>query len=220
MTVACGAGRSPRRIHVVGGPGSGKTSLATRLAAELDLPLIHLDEIARVGGGTGPARSMEERLQDVKGLATSPAWVTEGVHLGWTDELLERAEVIVWLDHVGSSVASRRIVTRFLRNAVAEMRRRRGRERFLRLGDYARQLRDLLTGVRETRGYYPSGGSRMDGPTRSETQARLDRLAGPGQELIHCRSAQDVDRLMARFAPPAGPIDSPSAPPGRDPAVR
>lgn len=220
MTEARSPSWSPRRIHIVGGPGSGKTFLASRLAAGLGLQVTHLDEIARVGGGTGPARSMQERRRDVAFLAATPAWVTEGVHLGWTDELLERAEVVIWLDHVGSAKASRRILIRFLKNAVAEMRRRRGRERFLRLRDYARQLRDLIAGVRETRGYYPNGRSGSDEPTRSETRERLERWADDRHELVHCRSELDVERSLTRFTRSTRSIDTPSAPLGRDPAVR
>ena len=33
------------RIHVIGAPGSGKTTYARRLAAARKLPLCHLDEI-------------------------------------------------------------------------------------------------------------------------------------------------------------------------------
>ena len=36
----------PRRIHVVGGPGSGKTTLARRLATTHALPVHDLDAVA------------------------------------------------------------------------------------------------------------------------------------------------------------------------------
>lgn len=187
----------PQRIHIIGGPGSGKTTLASRLAAAIGVRPVHLDGIARVGGGTGPPRSMEQRLNDVSAIASRPAWVTEGVHLGWTDALLERADLIVWLDTVGRATASRRIVGRFVRDAVAEMRRRRGRDRFLRIRDYLRHLGDLLGGVRETRDYYQHDpDASAAGASGSQIMARLSR---EGHRVIRCRSAADVERLVARL---------------------
>lgn len=184
-------------MHIIGGPGSGKTVLATRLAAILALTPDHLDSVARVGGGTGPARPMSQRIVDVAEIAARPAWVTEGLELDWTDALIERAEMVIWLDTVGWAKASRRITGRFVGNAVAEMRRRRGRERFLRMRDYLRHLRDLVGGVRETRGYYPSvAASGSEGPSHRQTQ---ERLAREGHKVVRCRSSADVERLVARF---------------------
>ena len=40
--------RSIQRIHITGGPGSGKTWLASRLARALDVPCYHLDD--KLGG--------------------------------------------------------------------------------------------------------------------------------------------------------------------------
>ena len=38
--------RSAHRIHIIGSPGAGKSTLAQRLSTELGLPVIHLDLIA------------------------------------------------------------------------------------------------------------------------------------------------------------------------------
>ncbi len=132
-----------RRIHVIGGPGSGKTTLARQLAARTGLPVHNLDEVARVGGGTGRVRSAEERAPLVREILNEDAWITEGVHIDWTEPFLERADVVVWLDYASGSMASRRIVRRFIGGAIHEVRTRRGRQRFLRLRDYGRQLRAL-----------------------------------------------------------------------------
>jgi len=204
----------------VGGPGSGKTRLARRLGGSLALPVVHLDDVARVGGGTGPIRSEDDRQADVARIAAGEGWIVEGVHLGWTSVLLDRAELVIWLDHVGPSVASRRIVSRFVRNAFAELRQRRGRERFFRMRDYLRHLRDLLAGVRETRVYYPSDGGGSVGPTRSETQEVMDLLERSGHEVVRCRSQRDVDRLAVRFAGDERVLSSPTAPPVPRPGDR
>jgi adenylate kinase family enzyme len=86
------------RIHVIGPPGSGKTTLAQRLASSLRLPFYELDYIAWEEGYPGTERPLEVRLKEVHRIASQPAWVTEGVFLSWTEELLCEADCIVWLD--------------------------------------------------------------------------------------------------------------------------
>ena len=87
----------PRRIHVIGGPGSGKTTLARRLTVCLSAPSFDLDAVGYVSG-VGIKRPLEDRLVDVRVIATNRSWVTEGIFLWWIDELLEAADMIVWLD--------------------------------------------------------------------------------------------------------------------------
>ena len=174
----------PSRIHIMGGPGSGKTTLATRLAASSRLPVRHLDDVARVGGGEGRLRSATEREPLLEAILADDRWITEGVHLGWTDALLERADVIVWLDYVSWPRAARRIVRRFVSGAVYEMRTRPGREKVARLGDYARSLRSLGGALSQSRQYY---GSDPDQPA-SPDFPRSD-IPAPVSETLDSRRA-------------------------------
>lgn len=170
------------RIHVVGPPGSGKTTLASRLADALELPVHHLDEVARVGGGRGPERSAAEREAAVQDILASERWISEGLHLGWTQPLLDEAQAIVWLDHVRWQASSGRVVRRFVSQAWAEARQRRGRERFLRMRDYGRRLRELVVSLPETRTF-----------PREELEAALAPLMG---RVVHCRTPADVEAAL------------------------
>jgi len=77
------------RIHIVGGPGSGKTTLAKRLAASLAIPFYELDTIGWKGG-VGAERPLDVHLVDINHIAAQPAWVTEGGSWIWADELLRK----------------------------------------------------------------------------------------------------------------------------------
>ncbi len=85
------------KIHIVGAPSAGKSTLALQLAERLESPYYDLDPIAYVGEHW-TLRPMEERLAIVKHIVHQPAWLVEGGHLGWTAALLVAADAIVWLD--------------------------------------------------------------------------------------------------------------------------
>ena len=175
---------TPRRIHVTGGQGSGKSTLAARLHSVTGLPVHELDRIARIGGGNGPERPAAERDAMVEAIAAADDWITEGVHLGWTTPLLARAQAIVWLDHVTPSGASARMVRRFLAGGWHEFRTRRGRERFLRVGDYLRHTRDL-------------GRSVVRSHTADDSSVFLAALSGYPASVVRCGTEADVDAFVA-----------------------
>lgn len=102
-----------RRIHIVGGPGSGKTTLAKQLAGLLVVGAYELDSIAYTGGA-GRKRDLELRRADVERLAQTHGWVTEGIYLWWCEPLARGADLIVWLDvpwHVAGMSCSALLAT-------------------------------------------------------------------------------------------------------------
>lgn len=84
------------RIRIIGGPGSGKSTLGRALAARLDLPVIHMDAEFWQPGWRPPAPEAWRRR--IAALAAEPAWIMEGDYSRVHDLTMPPAEAVVWLD--------------------------------------------------------------------------------------------------------------------------
>jgi len=107
----------PRRVLVAGTSGSGKTTVAARVAVALGVPHIEIDALFH-GPGWTPRPSFEA---DVHLFAAGPGWVTEWQYGSVRDHLADRADLLVWLDLPRSLVMRqvvRRTVSRRLRREV------------------------------------------------------------------------------------------------------
>jgi adenylate kinase family enzyme len=78
-----------KRIFVVGNSGSGRTWLANRLAEELRLPVVHLDDLHWLPKFVGE-RPREERSRLVAEAANDSAWVMEGIYGLFLQQVLPR----------------------------------------------------------------------------------------------------------------------------------
>lgn len=83
-----------RRILVAGTSGAGKTTLAARVSAALGLPYTELDGLHH-GAGWTPRPEFED---DVRAVVGQDAWISEWQYAAVRPLLLERAELLVWLD--------------------------------------------------------------------------------------------------------------------------
>ena len=113
---------------IVGPAGSGKTTLARKLARDVNAPLVELDLIAYTNG-RGPKISAETRQSSVASLAAEDTWVAEGSY-AWPEPLFEAADSIIWLD-LPWRVCAYRIVARHVRLSVAGKNRHPGVKRML-----------------------------------------------------------------------------------------
>ena len=122
----------PRRVLVAGTSGSGKTTLARAVAAVLGCPCVELDALHH-GPGWTKRRDFED---DVRRAAAGPTWASEWQYSAVRALLLDRADLLVWLD------LPRRVVTvRVVRRTV----RRRIRREVLWNGNIEPPLRTFLT---------------------------------------------------------------------------
>lgn len=99
----------PRRIHVTGNAGAGKTTLAARLGEHTGLPVFSLDRIVWRPGWrkTPPA----ERAALEEALIARPEWIVEGV----SARVRAAADLVIFLD-LPRAACVRRALVRTLRN--------------------------------------------------------------------------------------------------------
>ena len=87
----------PTKIVVVGGSGSGKTTVARRLAEAHDLTYVELDALH--WGPNWTPRPADEFRTLVETAIAADTWVVDGNYYGKLGDLvLERADLVVWLD--------------------------------------------------------------------------------------------------------------------------
>jgi adenylate kinase family enzyme len=106
----------PSRVLVAGTSGSGKTTLAARIGVALAITHIEIDSLFH-----GPDWTERESfVADVHRFSAESGWVTEWQYGVVRQHLLERADLMIWLDLPRRTVI--RQVTR--RTLVRRLRRR------------------------------------------------------------------------------------------------
>src|SRR5436190_13248287 len=85
-----------RRRLLIGAGGSGKSALATRIAAQTGLPLIHLDYLFWKPGWVETPRDEWRRI--VQKLVQRDVWVMDGNYGGTLDLRLAACDTVLFLD--------------------------------------------------------------------------------------------------------------------------
>lgn len=118
----------PSRVLIAGVTGSGKTTLARRIAAAWGLRHVEIDGLFH-----GPAWTPRPSfLDDVRAFAAEDHWVTEWQYTSkGTDQILApRAQMVLWLDYpyrvVRSRLVRRTVSRRILRTELWNGNRERG----------------------------------------------------------------------------------------------
>lgn len=106
-----------RRIAVVGTTGSGKTTLAQRIAETLNLPHVELDALN--WGPNWTQASTEGFRQSVGEALKGPEWVVDGNYSRVRDLVWGQADTLVWLDYP-LPVVLWRVISRTVRRSLTQ----------------------------------------------------------------------------------------------------
>jgi adenylate kinase family enzyme len=168
----------PRRVLVTGTSGSGKTTVARRVAAALGVGHIEIDALFH-GPGWVPRESF---VADVEAFVAGPSWVTEWQYAQVRPLLADRADLLVWLD------LPRRTV---MRQVVWRTVSRRVRRAELWNGNHEPPLRAFFSD--------PEHIVRWAWNTHRETGPRVAALCARRPELpvVRLRSRTAVERWCA-----------------------
>jgi adenylate kinase family enzyme len=85
-----------QRIHIIGGPGSGKTYAARHLSDALGIPTYDLDDLFwdLAAQSYGVRASDAERDAKLLSITDENTWIIEGVYYRWLRPSFERADII------------------------------------------------------------------------------------------------------------------------------
>ncbi|MBO1754923.1 AAA family ATPase [Allobranchiibius sp. CTAmp26] len=106
--------RRPRRILVAGVSGTGKTTLAGRVAQATGVPHTEIDSLFHGPDWTPRPQFMAE----VSALVAGPCWITEWQYGEARPLLAEHADLLIWLDLPFTRVTLPRVVRRTLRRRL------------------------------------------------------------------------------------------------------
>ncbi len=158
------------RLHIIGGPGSGKSFIAGKLSRHFGVPAYDLDDLFwdRTALTYNLRADPGKRDQQLATIVSRSSWVIEGVYYQWLTPSFEAADIIIalapsiWIRHW-------RVIRRFTLRRLGRLPSKRES-----LGD----LRRLLCWSH----VYDAN---------NLVQAR-ELIAANGRKLIFCKTYDDV----------------------------
>lgn len=127
--------KKPNKIYIVGGVGSGKTTLANKLSKKIKTKVYEMDNIAFKDRESYEREPPKTRDNKLKHILRKKTWILEGAYAGsWTKPIFKKADLIIILN-INPKTAQRRIITRFLKRKLNKNRE----------GTIKEKLKDMLT---------------------------------------------------------------------------
>ena len=125
------------RVHIIGGPGTGKSFAAGVLARSLGVTAYELDDIFwdRQAASYGMRADVVARDRELAQIVHQDGWIIEGAYYAWVGPSFDSADVIIaltpalWIRHL-------RVIRRFLLRKLGRIATKRET-----LADFGRLLR-------------------------------------------------------------------------------
>lgn len=105
------------KISIIGGPGTGKSTLAYNLGKELNLPVCNLDSIQHLENWE--VRGSEERDEMILNKVSEPKWVIDGTYKSTLEDRVENSDMVIFLNY-SRAAKLKGIFSRYLKNKGKE----------------------------------------------------------------------------------------------------
>ncbi len=166
------------RIHIIGGPGGGKSFVAAELSRRLGVPAYDLDDPFWDSSalGYGVRADAAERDRRLAAIVAQDGWIIEGVYYGWLAPSFDAADIIIeltpsiWVRHW-------RVISRFALRKLG------------RTASKHESLVDLWRLVRWSHAY----------DRRHLAEAR-ETISARGRQLVACTTPEQVFAATSNFS--------------------
>lgn len=105
------------RISIIGGAGTGKTTLSNLLSKKYNLPVTHIDGIHHLKNWQ--VRDKAERDKIILDIVEKEKWIIDGTYKDTIKQRLEKSDLIIWLDY-STFAQLKGILKRFFKNPGKE----------------------------------------------------------------------------------------------------
>lgn len=105
------------RISIIGGAGTGKTTLSNLLSEKYNIPVTHIDGIHHLKNWQ--VRDKSERDKIILDIVEKEQWIIDGTYKDTIKQRLERSDLIIWLDY-STFAQIKGILKRFFNNPGKE----------------------------------------------------------------------------------------------------
>lgn len=101
------------RICIIGGSGTGKTTLSNNLGKQLNIPVYHIDGIHHLENWK--IRDKDERDKIILEKIDEDKWIMDGTYMSTLKKRLEKSDYIIYLDY-STIVQLKGVLGRFIKN--------------------------------------------------------------------------------------------------------
>ena len=105
------------RISIIGGAGTGKTTLSNLLSEKYNIPVTHIDGIHHLKNWQ--VRDKAERDKIILDIVEKEKWIIDGTYKDTIKQRLEKSDLIIWLDY-STFAQVKGILKRFFKNPGKE----------------------------------------------------------------------------------------------------
>ena len=106
-----------KKICIIGGPGTGKSTLARNIGKKLNLPVYHIDAINYLDNWK--QRNKVERDKIILETTNQSSWVMDGTYIGTLNDRINKSDCVIFLDY--TTIAQLKgIILRFFKDMGKE----------------------------------------------------------------------------------------------------